>query len=612
MAGQTSPPASALTADLADRYVPLPPRALRGVLASLALVMLAASLDATAVGTALPRVVADLHGNDLYAWVFTIYLLTMTATMPVWGSLSDRFGRRSVLFIGLGIFVVGSALCGLSQQMWQLIVVRGIQGLGAGAIVPISLATIGDLYPPADRARLQAAFSSLFVLAFLIGPTLGGVLTDTVGWRWVFYINLPVGLVALAVMARFMPPLRGSTERHTFDALGVVLFTAAVVPFLIGVRNLPDGTLTDPAVGGLMILGALLGAVFVVVETRAREPIVPVRLFRDPTFAVASAVVLLAVAGLFVSIVFMPRYFQFVHGASATSSGWQIMTLLLGLIAGAIGCGQVVARTGRWKLLLLGAMAVGASGMLLLSGLRADSPPPFVWTSMFLTGLGLGPITSVLTAVVQTTVPPAVMGVATSTVTFFRQLGASIWLAISGSVFSTAFREQLPTRMIANGVPDALASSLTSGSGPVASEASANVGDLGAVILAALPTQARPAVEPFIGAIAEAMHQAFSLATGSAFWIGIAAVAVAFLILLPLRETRLPLERLAEIRGRPTAATSASPAAAAISPGVGATCVPGAHATGVPRSRGPMMESAAAAWGRDHASTPPLVGGRGG
>ena len=352
--------------DLADRYVALEPRALRGVLASLALVMLAASLDSTAVGTALPRIVSDLRGNDLYTWVFTIYLLTMTVTMPVWGSLSDRFGRRAVLLVGVGIFMAGSALCGLSQEMWQLIVFRGIQGLGAGAIAPIALATIGDLFPPADRARLQAAFSSLFVLAFLIGPTLGGVLTDTVGWRWVFYINLPVCIVALVVMARFMPALHSTVERQAFDLLGVALFTVAVVPFLIGVRILPEGSITDPAVGGLMLFGLLVGAVFLVAETRAPEPIVPVRLFWDPTFAVASVVVLLAVAGLFVSIVFMPRYFQFVLGASATLSGWQIMTLLLGLIVGAIGCGQVVARTGRWKVLLLGAMVVGAGG---------DAPP---------------------------------------------------------------------------------------------------------------------------------------------------------------------------------------------------------------------------------------------
>jgi MFS family permease len=422
--------------------------------------------------------------------------------------------------------------------------------------VPISLATIGDLFPPADRARLQAAFSSLFVLAFLVGPTLGGVLTDTVGWRWVFTINLPVGLVSLAVMARFMPPLRGTAQRRAFDYLGVALFTAAVVPFLVGVRNLPDGDITDPAVGGLMLLGLAIGALFLVVETRAQEPIVPVRLFRDPTFTVASAVVFLSVAGLFVSIVYMPRYFQFVHGASATSSGWQIMTLLLGLIVGAVGCAQVVARTGRWKLLLLAAMAVGAGGMLLLSGLQADSPMPLVWAAMFLTGLGLGPISAVLTAVVQTTVPAAVMGVATSTLTFFRQLGASIWLAISGSVFSTVFRDQLPARMTADGVPADMARGLTSGSGAVASEASTNVGDLGASILAALPAEARAAVEPFIGSIVSALHEAFSLASGTAFWIGIGAVGAAFLLLLPLRETRLPLERLAEIRGHAPATTA--------------------------------------------------------
>jgi EmrB/QacA subfamily drug resistance transporter len=543
-------PRPTVSVDLADRYTELAPRALRGVLASLALVMLAASLDTTAVGTAMPRMVSDLRGSELYAWVFTIYLLAMTATMPAWGSLSDRLGRRPILFAGLVVFLAGSALCGLASGMTQLILFRGIQGIGAGAIMPVSLAVIGDLFPPADRARLQAAFSSLFVLAFLVGPTLGGVMADTIGWRWVFYINLPVGFIALAVMARFMPLLRREGERTPFDIAGVVLFVAAVVPFLIGVRNLPDGAITDPLVGGLMLLGIVIATAFLVVEARAAAPIVPVRMFRMPTFAVASAVVFLSVAGLFVSIMFMPRYFQFVHGASATSSGWQIMSLLAGLVIGAIGCGQVVARTGRWKALLLGAMAVGVTGMALLTGLRADSPMPLVWGAMFLTGLGLGPISAVLTAVVQTTVPAEVMGVATSTITFFRQLGASIWLAISGSIFSTAFREQLPGQLASAGIPAPMVSGLTSGSDAAASEGMANVGDLGAAILAVVPAEARAAVEPFIGGIVNAMHEAFSLATGSAFWLGIAAVAAAFVILVPLRETVLPVERLAEIRGR--------------------------------------------------------------
>ena len=536
--------------DLADRYLELAPRALRGVLASLALVMLTASLDSTAVGTALPRIVTDLRGNDLYAWVFTIYLLTMTITMPLWGSLSDRYGRRPILFAGLTIFLGGSALCGLSQEMWQLVFFRGIQGLGAGAIVPISLAIIGDLFPPADRARLQAAFSSLFVLAFLIGPTIGGVLTDTIGWRWVFYMNLPVGLAALVVMWRYMPQLRSATAVARFDILGVVVFMAATVPLLVGIRNLPDGALTDPAVGGLLLVGLLIGICFLIVETRAASPIIPLRLFRDRTFAVASAVVLLGVAGLFIAIVFLPRYFQLVHGASATESGWQIMTLLLGLIVGAVGTGQIVARTGHWKVPLLVAMSVGAMGMLALSGLQADSSRPMVWGAMFLTGLGLGPISAVLTAVVQTISPPADLGVATSTLTFFRQLGASIWLAVGGSMFSATFEEQLPGQLVANGVPMDLAEGLTGGQGSVASEETAVVGDLGTAILGALPDEARALVEPFIGGIVTAMHETFSLATGTAFLLGIGAVVVAFLVLLPLPEQRLPRERLAEMRGR--------------------------------------------------------------
>jgi EmrB/QacA subfamily drug resistance transporter len=541
-----------------DRYAALDPRAIKGVLASLALVMLTASLDSTAVGTALPRIVSDLRGNDLYAWVFTAYLLAMTATMPLWGSLSDRYGRRPVLFIGLLIFLLGSALCGVSQEMWQLVVFRGIQGLGAGAIAPVSLAIIGDLYPPADRARLQAVFSSLFVLAFLIGPTVGGLLTDTIGWRWVFYLNLPIGLTALAVMWRFMPQLRPEGVPKPFDVAGMFLFVLAVVPFLIGVRNLPTGELTDPDVGGLMLLGLLVGVAFLWLETRAAMPIIPVSLFRDATFAVACAVVFLSVAGLFVAIVFLPRYFQLVHGASATESGWQIMTLLMGLIVGAVGAGQMVARTGRWKVLLLAAMAAGVAGMALLSQLTAGSPMPVVWGAMFLTGLGLGPISSVLTAVVQTTVPPDIMGTATSTVSFFRQLGASIWLAIGGSLFSSAFRTELPVQLRAGGVPADLVAGLTGGSGAVASEESATVGDLGAGILTALPPEARAVVEPFIDAIVAGMHQAFSLATGDAFLLGIGAVVVAFLVLLPLPEQRLPLERLAELRERRAAGSRSS------------------------------------------------------
>ncbi len=518
----------------------LSPGAVRTVMASLALVLLAASLDSTAVGTALPRIVTDLASNDLYTWVFTIYLLTMTASMPIFGSISDRVGRKPVLFAGMLIFIGGSILCGLAGEMWQLILFRGLQGLGAGAIVPVTLAIIGDLYPPAERARVQALFGSLFVLAFLIGPTLGGIFTDTIGWRWVFYINLPISLLAIIVVGRFMPALYYEGPRQRIDVAGMVLFVAAVVPFLIGVRNLPDGQLTDLAVGGLMLLGLAIGLVFLIVESYADAPIVPVKLFADPTFAVASAVVFLAVAGLFIGVVFMPRYFQLVHDASATESGWQNMTLLFGLIIGAVVGGATVSRTGRWKVLLLGAMIVGAAGMLMLTRLDGTTELPFVWAAMFVTGIGLGPITSVMTAVVQSTATPQIMGVATSALTTFRQLGASVWLALGGAYFTTVFDDRLPGQLRGSGVPDELAAGLTGSGGAISSDESTVVGDLGAVILAGVPASARAAVEPFIDAIVAGLHGAVSVATGNVFWIGIGAVAVAFAVLLPLREVPLP------------------------------------------------------------------------
>ena len=502
--------------------------------------LLAASLDSTAVSTALPRIVADLQSSDLYTWVFTVYLLAMTASMPVFGSLSDRLGRRPILFLGLVAFVVGSILCGLAGEMWQLVLFRAIQGLGAGAITPVALAILGDLFAPAERARIQAIFGSIFVLAFLIGPTLGGIFADTIGWRWVFYINLPVTFVAMLGIWRLMPPLGSDAEIKRFDFAGVVLFVAAVVPFLIGVRNLPGGELTDLAVGGLMILGLAVGLVFIIIEAYAEQPIVPVRLFADRTFAVASAVVFLSVSGLFAGVVFLPRYFQLIHGASATESGWQIMALLAGLIIGAIGAGAVVARTGRWKMLLLGAMVVGAAGMFLLTGLEAETELPYVWGAMFLTGLGLGPITSVMTAVIQSTSPPETMGVATSTLTSARQLGASVWLAIAGSYFTTVFDDRLPGALRDAGVPDELVAGLTEGSEAAASEDTTAAGDLGVAVLAAIPEEARASVEPFVGAIVEGMHQAVSLATGNVFWIGIGATTVAFLVLLPLLEVPLP------------------------------------------------------------------------
>ncbi len=523
----------------------LPARTVRAVLGSLALVMLLAALDSTVVATALPRIVSDLQGNDLYAWVFTVYLLTMTVSMPMFASLSDRFGRRAILQLGLAVFLGASALCGLASDMWQLILFRGIQGFGAGAVIPITMAIVGDLFTPEDRARYQPLLGSTMLLAFLIGPTIGGVVTDDFGWRWIFYMNLPVGLLAMLAIWRSVPVLRLAGERHHFDLLGLAVFAVAVVPFLVGLKNKTDGDWADPAVGGLILLGLAAGAVFVFVESRAAEPIVPVALFRDRTFAVACAVVLLSVAGLFVSITFLPRFFQFVRGASATESGWQIMALLFGLILGAIVAGQIVARTGHWKAVLLVGMAIGTIGMLALTRMEAESDISFVWAAMFVTGVGIGPVTSILTAVVQTLVSSSDLAVATGTLTFFRQLGASIWLAIGGSIFTTSFTGRLPDQLSAHGVPAVVAEKFGSGGGSsVSSDTMTSLGDLRGSLLASVSADVRATVAPFVDGVVGAIHQAFSVSIGDTFWVGILPVIAAFVMLALLKEVPIPKEAL--------------------------------------------------------------------
>jgi EmrB/QacA subfamily drug resistance transporter len=245
-----------------------------------------AALDQTVVGTALPRIITDLGGNGLYTWAFTAYLLTSTISGPLYGKLSDLFGRRPIFLFGIGVFMLGSLLAGLSQEMWQLIGARGIQGLGAGALFPIALAVIGDLFAPSERGKYQGLFGAVFGLSVLIGPAIGGLLTDTVGWQWVFFFNLPIGALVFVVVWRNLPSYHLGSDRPGIDYLGAALFSAALVPILVGLTNKQSADWTDPTVGGLMLLGAVIGLVFLFVETRAREPIVPLELFRIRSFTV--------------------------------------------------------------------------------------------------------------------------------------------------------------------------------------------------------------------------------------------------------------------------------------------------------------------------------------
>ena len=520
----THSPSTAVTVD---------PRVRMQIFLAVLLGLFLASLDQTVVGTALPRIVTDLHGNDIYTWAFTGYLLTATISGPIYGKLSDLFGRRPVLLFAVVVFLVGSALCGLSREMWQFVAFRSLQGLGAGALFPVALAVIGDLFEPSERGKYQGFFGAVFGLSSLVGPAIGGIITDTVGWPWVFFVNLPVGFVVFVVIWRTLPTIR-SASRPRIDYLGASVLVAALVPILLGLTNKQSAAWTDPSVGGLIVGGLLVAALFVFIESRTAEPIISLGLFRNRSFTLSVVAMFLVSIAFFVPIVFLPRWFQVVAGATATQSGYQILALLGGLIISAIGSGQIVARTGRYKPLALGAAAVLSVGLFLLSGLRADTPLPTLWVWMFITGLGVGPMFAIFTLVVQASVAPRQIGSATSSLTLFQQVGGSVGLAISGTVFASRLLEEIPRQLASSGAPQQIVAGLTSGGARL--DRLTAVGDLGQAILAGVPAAARSQVEPFVPQIVAAIYRAFSLATADTFTFGIATALAALVLIALLRE----------------------------------------------------------------------------
>ena len=524
-----------------DPALGLPHRAKMEILFAVMLGLFLGALDQTIVGPALPVIATNLAGNELYVWAVTIYLLTSTVSIPFWGKLSDIYGRKPLFMIGIVIFLVGSALSGLSQDMAQLIAFRGLQGIGAGSLFPIALAVIGDLFTPAERGWYQGLFGAVFGIAFIAGPLIGGYLTENISWHWIFYVNVPIGLISLYFIWRLLPTVKNPHATRNFDIIGGVIFTAAVSVLLIGLTNKQTGDWTDPEVGGLIAI-ALVGIVlFILAEARAKEPIVPLHLFRNRTYSTSMLATFFASFAFFGAIIFLPRWFQFVHGFTPTFSGLAALPLMAGLIGSSIFSGFYVARTGRYKWVTVGAIVVMGVATLLMTQLRADTPLPIVWGWMFLAGLGVGPTFAVFTIIVQNAVPFQFLGVATSNLTFFRQIGGSVALAIVGTIFGTSFREQLVPQMSAAGVPLQVITGFNqaAASGAIDFNKLTGVGDLGATILSSIPNAARPAVEPFLANIVAGIHQAFSLGVAETFWIGVAAAAVAAIAAAAMRE--LPL-----------------------------------------------------------------------
>jgi EmrB/QacA subfamily drug resistance transporter len=514
------------------------------------------ALDNTIVGTAMPNIITDLNGNDIYIWPITAYLLAATASGPIYGKLSDLFGRRPIFLVGVSIFLIGSALCGLSQEMWQLILFRGLQGLGAGALFPVSLAIIGDIFAPSERGKYQGFFGAMFGIAFLIGPAIGGLITDNFGWHWIFFVNIPLGLIVLLVIWRTLPTRRDEDATSNIDYLGAALLVAALVPILIGLTQKQFGEWTDPDVGGLILLGAVMTVLFLWAESRAKEPILPLHLFRIRAFTASVFAMFLSAMGFFAAVIFMPRWFQVVEGSSATQSGYQILPLVGGLIVAAITSGQIVARTGRYKPIILGAMLVMAGGLYLMSNIEPDTPVAILALWMFITGLGVGPAFAIFTLVVQNNVPVHELGAGTSSVTLFQQVGGSVGLAITGSIFGSVLLEEVPIQLEAAGVPPQFAGQLGGGD---ALNNLAGVGDLGAAILAQVPPAFQAQVEPLIPGIVNAIHAAFSLATAATFTVGIftaLAAALVILVWMPGGRMGAPVESPA-----PASAPKLEPAA---------------------------------------------------
>jgi EmrB/QacA subfamily drug resistance transporter len=516
------------------------PRAKAAVVVAVLLALFLASLDQTVVGTALPRIVTDLLGTSLYTWVVTAYLLTSTVTVPIYGKLSDVYGRKPMLLIGIVIFLVGSALSGQSQTMEELIAFRAVQGLGAGALFPISLAVIGDLFSPQERGRYQGLFGAVFGISFILGPFLGGFLTDHASWRWVFYVNVPIGIAAIAVIAVALPNLGRTPARvRDLDFLGIALFSAGVVPLLIGLTQ--KGEVDSSGhfyqwisfqVGGLILIGLALLAVFAFVETRAREPIVPLDLFRGRTYSAAMLAVFLVGFGMFSAVIYLPRFYQVVRGVSATQSGYEIWPLLVGLIGGSILTGQLISRTGRYKAYLVGAPVLMMVGAWLMTHLTATTDNQVIWSWMFLIGLGIGPGMAGYTVVVQAVAPLRRLGVATSTLTFCRQIGGSVGLAVAGTVFNSSFIDNLAASLEAHGVPAPAAANLASR--PEVAGLTA-VGNLGPLLAHLLP----PAARPLVPAIVAGIHDAVATAVADLFWVTLVAGAGALLAALAMREVPL-------------------------------------------------------------------------
>ncbi len=522
-----------------NNFSSLPRKQVVFTMAGVMLSMFLASLDQTIVGTAMPRIIADLHGFAHYTWVTTAYIISSAVVIPIVGKLTDMYGRKPFYIAGLIIFTLFSLLSGLSQDMLQIIICRGFQGIGAGILMANAFTVIGDLFPPAERGKFQGLVAGVFGLSAIIGPSLGGFITDTLSWHWIFFVNVPLGFMVLALFVAFFPHIRPGNNRYKVDYLGMLLLCFGVVPLLVALSfgGTEWGWESIESIG-FFSLAVIMIFCFVWWERRAQEPIIPISLYKNRIVALSQIVVFFIAFGMFGAIIFIPLFFQGVLGVSATQSGSFLTPMMLGQVFGSITSGQLLSRAGgRYRLLGAAGLVIMAIGLLLASRMSSATSYATAILNIVILGFGLGITMPIYTIVCQNAVPYSMLGVASSSVPFVRSIGGSVALALFGTVLNNSFASHIVAQIpadVKNAIPAAQLNALVQ-------NPQALVDPLAQAQLNAQLSEMGPQGQQLFQQLLTSLKGSLTTALNEVFVVGFVIVVIGFIVHMFIQE--IPLRK---------------------------------------------------------------------